>query len=229
MIDARGALASSANLVDALLPQLLSLRDTAQYKVDDTPVTAADVMIERRIEDHLHALLGDVNFVGEESRAGAKARDAEWTAVLDPIDGTENFVSGLPMWGVSLSLWRDGAHAASMLQFPELAQRLISGDEVPRFTSRITGLSSAIRPELSDELRNAGQARIMGSASYNLWCVIRGSFTRFINPVGAYSWDLLAGVLLAREYGCEVFVDGNEYDGRYLEPDREYRVEVQHR
>ena len=39
---------------------------------------------------------------------------AGWIAVLDPIDGTENFCSGLKEWGVSLSIWQGARHAGSL-------------------------------------------------------------------------------------------------------------------
>ena len=69
----------------------------------------------------------------------------------------------------------------------------------------------------------------MGCAVYNLLNVTRGSLARFINPSGAKSWDVLAGLMLAREHGCHVKVEGRDYDGRYLGPDKRHRFDVLHR
>ena len=54
-------------------------------------------------------------------------------------------------------------------------------------------------------------------------------YSRFSNPKGAYAWDLLPGLMICLEQGCDVAVDGKPFDGRFLEPHRRYRVDVQHR
>ncbi len=212
--------------VTHMLPDLLLLRDTSRLKMDGTPVTDADVLVEQAIHESLCASLDSVRFIGEEGSVSTVFDDSEWTAVVDPIDGTENFASGLPEWGVCVSLWHGGIHVASMLQLPELSRCLISGDSVPRYQSRLTGFSSKLDEALVAELSETPHSRITGSAAYNMWCVITGSFATFSNPVGAWSWDILAGISLALEYGCEVTLDDKIYDGRYLESDRTYRFEV---
>jgi myo-inositol-1(or 4)-monophosphatase len=91
------------------------------------------------------------------------------------------------------------------------------------------GLSSTVSPETNAVLQTIREARITGCAVYNLFNVARGAFARFVNPRGAYSWDLLAGLQLATELGCRVELDGDLYDGRFLAPGRRYRVDIQHR
>ena len=216
--------------VMADLPAILAQRRTVTWKPDGSPVTAADVRLEREIHGLLEGRLGPVNLIGEESYdPAAGVGTASWTAVLDPIDGTENFCSGLKEWGVSLSLWRDGGHEGSLLLLPELGERMMTGEAIERHTSRITGFSSSITPELAQQLVGAGEARILGCAVYNLYNVVRGSLARFANPKGAKSWDLMAGLMLAKEHGCDVTVEGRPYDGSYLEPDRRHRFDIRHR
>ncbi|WP_062210086.1 inositol monophosphatase family protein [Demequina oxidasica] len=226
MQHANTVLEGVADLVHHALPEIERRRYSVHLKADNTPVTEADVYLETRIEDFLRAQLGEVDFVGEESYRERRQDDSGWRAVLDPIDGTENFTSGLKEWGVSLTLWRDGAHEASMLLLPELGERLITGDSIEKKNSRIVGFSSGMGDALVRRLSEAGQARITGCAVYNLFNVITGSFAQFINPIGAYSWDLLAGLSLALEHGCEVSLDGQPYHGEYLEPGRKYCISV---
>ncbi|VEG52328.1 inositol monophosphatase [Mycolicibacterium aurum] len=214
--------------VSRVLPTVQSLRYEITWKADDSPVTAADVFLEGEIESLLRERLPDLSFVGEESYRPGFAPGSGWLAVLDPIDGTENFCSGFKEWGVSLSLWHDHKHSASLLLLPELGMRILSGDQIERVRSRIVGFSSSINDELAAQLSKAGEARIMGCAVYNMVNVIRGAYARFVNPVGAYSWDLLAGVALATEYGCEVTLDGRPYAGELLEAGRRYRVDIRH-
>lgn len=217
-----------SDLVLGRMTEIQARRYDIRWKPDGSPVTAADTYLEAEIESYLRGALPGLTFVGEETyQPGADVFDG-WMAVLDPIDGTENFCSGLKEWGVSLSLWHDRQHAGSMLLLPELGERIVSGDDPPALASRIVGFSSSISDELVAQLAQAGEARITGCAVYNLYNVIRGTFTRFTNPVGAFSWDLLAGISLAHEYGCEVTLDGQLYDGGLLEPGRKYRVDIRH-
>jgi len=217
------------DLVDQLLPQLLAQRYDVTWKADGSPVTSADKMLEHEIGMLLAERLVGLQLIGEETFKNGTATVGDWVAVLDPIDGTENFCSGLKEWGVALSIWQGGRHEGSMLLMPELGERMISGDipKVPR--SRIVGYSSSFHSEIGRGIAEYRESRIMGCAVYNLFNVIRGSFSRFINPKGAYSWDLLAGVALAQEAGCEVLVEGKKYAGQFLEPNQRYRIEIRHR
>lgn len=211
------------------LPRVLSMRYDIVWKQDGSPVTSADVWIENEIREVLLSRLPGLAFIAEESWSQDSSVDGEWIALLDPIDGTENFCSGLKEWGTSLSLWHGNKHAASMLLLPELGETMMSGDIefVPQ--SRIVGFSSSYHEEIGQAIAQQSEARIMGCAVYNLFNVIRGSFARFVNPKGAYAWDLMAGVALAHESGCDILVNGKGYDGGFLEPSQRYRVDIQHR
>lgn len=228
MTDTRAVLAGVCDLIGEHMASIQAMRYSTSWKADGSPVTEADVWVERQIEDYLVAKLGRVTFIGEESYSPSQVSRRPWVAVLDPIDGTENFCSGLKIWGVSLSLWHEGAHAGSLLLLPELGERLMTGDRVEKVVSRLTGFSSSISDELVSQLATVGEARITGCAVYNLMNVITGVFARFVNPVGAYSWDLLAGVSLALEHGCSVEVDDAPYGGGFLEPGRRYKVDIRH-
>lgn len=211
------------------LPDLQARRYDIIWKADGSPVTAADIFLEDAIRNFLARELPGMSFIGEESWESGQVIGEGWVAVLDPIDGTENFCSGLKEWGTSLSLWHSGVHRGSMLMMPELGECMSTGaiPLVPR--SRIVGFSSSYTDDIGRGLGENAEGRIMGCAVYNLFNVIRGAFSRFVNPRGAYSWDLLAGVALAREVGCDVKVDDKDYDGQFLQPGRRYRVDIRHR
>lgn len=228
-VRARKAICEVELLVNNLLPTLSSLRGNVKIKTDNSPVTDADLLVEQEVEALLRKVLGELNFYGEESFTKASHSVDGWVAVLDPIDGTENFVSGLRTWGLSLTIWNSGTHVCSLLMLPELGERIVTGEKLEYFSSRITGFSSTISSELAAQLSKAGEVRISGCSVFNLISVIKGSYSRFVNPVGAYSWDLLAGVVLALEHECEVLIDDEPYYGAYLEPGKKYRVDVRHK
>ena len=71
-----------------------------------------------------------------------------------------------------------------------------------------------------------GASTIVGSAAFNLFCVATGRLRSFHNPIGAHAWDLVAGVNLALEQGCEVLIDGEVYEGKFLKPTKKYCVDV---
>lgn len=212
--------------VQGNLEEIRKLRQNVQIKADGTAVTDADFFLESRIENILRSHFESIDFVSEESFETSSQNDSAWTAVLDPIDGTENFASGLPVWGVSLSIWSRINHKGSLLMVPELGETLMTGDSVKKHQSRIIGLSSKIADELKKELRPDSETRIFGCAVYNFMQVISGRLSKYINPVGAASWDILAGIQLALEHGCEVKIEDEVYFGKYLEPNRKYRFKV---
>lgn len=229
--DVAPLLQAVKGLVEESLPDLLERRFDIRWKADGSPVTEADLLLERRLTTWLAERLPDLAIIGEESFAAGSAADAGagWVAVIDPIDGTENFCSGLQEWGVSLSLWNGGEHAGSLLMLPELRESLATGDSIVRVPSRITGYSSSMHPAIVSGIAGGGENRIFGCAVYNLFNVARGAFARFVNPKGAHAWDLIAGLMLAREQGCDILVDGKTFDGSFLDPDRRYCVDIRHR
>ena len=219
------------NLVNDLLPSLLERRYDIAWKPDGSPVTQADLFLEKRLTEWLGERLPGLHLIGEEGfREESADRPREgWIAVIDPVDGTENFCSGLKEWGLSLSIWRGAEHAGRLLMLPELGDFMATGEPIERVRSRITGYSSSIHPAIVSGISEGGEARIFGCAVYNMFNVTRGALARFVNPKGARSWDLLAGLMLAREHGCEILIDEQAYGGAFLEPDRRYRVAIRHR
>lgn len=225
-VEAINALLAVRQRVDELLPDIERLRRSVEWKIDGSPVSAADRLVEAEVEKLLVTRFGQLNFIGEETFQENQVGSADLTAVLDPIDGTENFISGLKEWGSSLSLWWRKKHLASILLLPELNQSLVTGNEIEKHESRIHSFSSSTSSELISRLQIGQENRISGCAVFNLFSVVTGRFSTFSNPVGAYSWDLLAGLQLALEHGCKVEVEGEKYDGEYLEPGQRYRVEI---
>jgi myo-inositol-1(or 4)-monophosphatase len=228
--ETRALLHDIIRLVKENMACILEMRYEIQVKPDGSPVTASDVFIENLIRRYLKDELPDVTFAGEESFAGDTSNgNRGYYAILDPIDGTENFCSGLKEWGVSFTLWHDGMHLGSLLYMPELNEHLMTGDSIKPIRSRIHGFSSSMCQEILDGIAASTESRLMGCAVYNLYNVIRGAFSRFTNPRGAYSWDLLPGLMLAKEHNCLITVDGAPYGGEFLKPGKKYRVDIQHR
>ena len=91
--------------IQAQLDEILSLRDQISEKDDGSYVSEGDILVQHIVFEAISELLPDHELISEEL---APFNDKNWDAagsyvILDPIDGTENFVSGLREWGVGIS------------------------------------------------------------------------------------------------------------------------------
>ncbi len=90
-------------------------------KPDRTLVSEADTAIERLARDRIHSAYPDHGLVGEE--LGTEAGDAPVRWYIDPIDGTHNFVRGVPLFGTLLAVERDGVLEVGVISAPALRDR----------------------------------------------------------------------------------------------------------
>lgn len=215
-------------LIQQHLDEILSLRSTATLKLDNSFVSKGDLLCEKIIHDWLKNNLTNYILISEESYQDASCKEeVEYIITIDPIDGTENFVSGLKEWGIGISVYRYGKHYQSMIALPELNICLCTGDKLEQVPySRICGLSSYMTPEDFVALGHNFEYRIMGCCMYNMYNVIRGSYRQFQHLKGCYSWDILPGMNLALENGLSVIIDGKMYGGEFLEPGVKYKFVI---
>jgi myo-inositol-1(or 4)-monophosphatase len=165
-------------LVEANRDAIEASRYDITIKPDGSPVTASDILVESLIRDYLERLIPGVAFAGEESFDAANPSVTEgFHAILDPIDGTENFCSGLKEWGVSFTLWRGSTHLGSMLLLPELGEHLMTGDTLKPVRSRIRGFSSSMCDEILEgmgDLRNVYAADAVSKAGFVAYAGVGG-------------------------------------------------------
>src|SRR5437879_6534414 len=89
------------------------------------PVTAADRAAETAMRTLIRRTFPDHGIIGEEY--GDERAEAEYVWVLDPIDGTKSFISGMPAWGTLIALLRSGEPVFGMMNQPFTRERF-SGD-----------------------------------------------------------------------------------------------------
>ena len=102
----------------------LSVEDKSRGGAFD-PVTAADRAAEQAMRALIRQTFPGHAVVGEEF--GAEQGDAEYVWVLDPIDGTKSFISGMPAWGTLIALTHRGTPVLGMMHQPFVGERF-SGD-----------------------------------------------------------------------------------------------------
>ena len=186
-------------------------------------VTEADRAVEEQLKADLAKAFPDDGFWGEES-GGAPATSL-WVA--DPIDGTSNFVAGLPLWGTSLAYVVNGEVLLGFLVFPQLdliyqavqgGGATCNGRPIHASTNDrldrarvIFGRSPALDP--ANPLKFAIGVLAGGSTIYAFNCCIYNLSLIAEGACHAYyeehvhPWDYAAAGLIAREAGAQVSMD----------------------
>lgn len=191
-------------------------------------VTAADEAAESEIRRVLTTFGPDIPILGEEeAREGdSHTRRAERMWIVDPLDGTVNFVQGIPAFAVSIGLVEEGRPLLGVVHAPALGQTFWGGpgqgcfeDARPVSVSVTPMLADGIyatgfayrRDELADDnldnlvhmARTARGIRRMGAAALDLAYVASGRLDGFwelhLSP-----WDVAAGAALVRAAGGRV-------------------------
>lgn len=94
---------------------------TAERKADNTPVTIADREAEQKLRRLINTRWPDHALIGEEyGHAPGTAGESGYTWIIDPIDGTKSFVSGVPLYAVLLALVKDKEPILGVMNFPGL-------------------------------------------------------------------------------------------------------------
>ncbi|MFF8811149.1 inositol monophosphatase family protein [Streptomyces pactum] len=200
-------------------PADLGVASTKTSPID--VVTEMDLAAERLITDFLAERRPDDGVLGEEGASTPGSSGVRW--VVDPIDGTVNYLYGLPSWSVSIAAERDGVTLVGVVAAPmrrETYHAVLGGGAhrngervrvrpTPPFEQALLGTGFAYLAR-----RRAAQAEVLrtllprvrdirrgGSAAIDLCDVACGRldayYERGLNP-----WDLAAGELIAREAGA---------------------------
>jgi histidinol-phosphatase len=109
-----------ADLADAISGKYYRSSDLrVETKPDKTPVTEADTLVEETLSKVVHEIFGDA-YIGEEGMRDAM-KGRYW--VIDPIDGTKNFMRGMPVWATLISINDEQGPLATVVSAPALGRR----------------------------------------------------------------------------------------------------------
>jgi len=186
-------------------------------------VTEFDRAAEDYIRDRLANERPEDGVIGEEGDDVPHSSGLTW--IVDPIDGTTNFVFGLPAWGCSVAVTRGSEILAGAIHIPttnETYSAAIGRGATRNGTSIRTTNRSSLETSLiatgfsydADHRAEQGVtvARLLpkvrdirrsGSAAYDLCCVAAGTVDAYYEQHLSI-WDIAAGVLIAREAGARV-------------------------
>ncbi len=186
-------------------------------------VSAADHRAEKTLFEELNKARPGYGFLMEESGT-VEGSDKSHIWHIDPLDGTTNFLHGLPLFATSVGLEREGALVAGVIYnpatddmfFTERGQGAYHNNRRLRVAARrdiaealvgcgmpAIGKAEAhprFKAELAEVLARVGALRHLGAAALDLAFVAAGSFDAYWQR-GIKSWDVAAATLLVREAG----------------------------
>lgn len=183
-------------------------------------VSEADEAIEAAIRAAIAERFGNVAIIGEEQGGSLGADTSGW--VIDPIDGTTNFLRGLPMWGISVGVVQQGIPIAGVLALP--AENLVlvaEQNQQIRVNGRPFTRSNSMGGQLialgendfephdqTDEraklLRTQGYAVVRyRSAVFSLASAILGRVDGYVEN-GCFLWDIAGAVPALQAVGLAV-------------------------
>ena len=208
------------------MEDIKNLKNKTIQKSDNSFVSEGDLLVQKLIADEIKKKYNNYYFISEENDHKEKWKKYNDFIVLDPIDGTENFISGMKEWGVGISIFKNKEHTESMIFLPDMNITLKSGDKVSKNKSRIIGMSSRYFKKGLKPCDNNFEYRALGCSMINMYYVITGSFKSYIDTNGGFIWDILPGLNLALENNCEVYVEGEKYNGQFLSPEKRYKLQI---
>jgi len=189
-------------------------------------VTYVDKNAEKQIVEQLSILLPQAGFIAEEGTSSKVGEEYNW--IVDPLDGTTNFIHGVPLYSVSIALQYKNELVLGVIYEPNLdecfytwkgADSYLNGkpirvSDIPNVDHALfaTGFPYQDYSKLDNFMRffvylmqNSRGVRRLGSAAVDLAYVACGRYDGFYE-YGLNPWDVAAGILLVQNAG------GNVYD-----------------
>lgn len=191
-------------------------------KADKSFVTKVDTDSEKAIIDTITKSFPDHTFLGEES--GKSDGTSPWQWVIDPLDGTANFLNGIPIFSVSIALDYEGETVVGVVYNPVTSSMFYATKDGGSFwndkpikvsdqteVNVVTTVGSSPSREDGDKkialtkafYEEGMRVRLLGSAALELAYLARGGTEVYIN-LGTKPWDYNAGLLIAQEAGAMI-------------------------
>ena len=210
-------------------------RDKVEYKDLNNMVSYVDKEAEKMLVADLTALLPEASFITEEGTTGLEPDENALNWIIDPLDGTTNFIHGIPVYCVSVGLARGKDLLVGVIHQPNLDEMFYGWKNGGAWLNG-NKLKVSGTPLLADSLIATGfpyykfekqkrymyilellmqkthGIRRMGAAAVDLAYVAAGRFDGFYE-YNLNSWDMAAGVLMIKEAGGTVtdFKGGDNY------------------
>jgi myo-inositol-1(or 4)-monophosphatase len=188
------------------------------YKANEDPVTTADLKADSILREGLIEDFPGTGWLSEETRDDYSRLDKELVWVVDPIDGTKEFVSGIPEYAVSVALVEYGLPVLAAVYNPATEElfaaahgqgawlngEAINAEHALAAKPVLLASRSEIRRGEFEPFEPFAEIRPCGSIAYKLALVAAGIADATFSLGPKNEWDIAAGVLLVSESGGNV-------------------------
>lgn len=192
----------------------------ADDKGEKDLVTTLDIATEKYIIDKINENFPGDHIVSEEGNAKEQLQGRCW--VIDPIDGTNNFANGLPIWVIQMAFVVDGKAVCSVVYAPRFNETIsthigegiyLNGEKQPKLKEKPNNklllgvdIDHVIRPLIftPKTMPLYLKTRMYGSAGYVFASVAIGRFGGYMIQTSNL-WDILPGKLLCEEAGVKTY------------------------
>ena len=191
--------------------------DKSLRAADYDPVTSADRAADDSLKRELRQAFPEYGWLSEETVDSAERLQKESVWVVDPIDGTKEFLTGIPEFVVSVALVTDGVPVVGVIYNPSRDElygavqgggTFLNGNRVfctdtaqLSDSTLIVSRSEDARGEIDPLRQHLKEIRPVGSVAYKLAVVAAGAADLNVSVQPKNEWDVCAGDLLVREAG----------------------------
>jgi myo-inositol-1(or 4)-monophosphatase len=204
-----------------------------EYKGLNDMVSYVDKTAEQKLVQNLEKLIPDAGFITEEKTINRAGKTYTW--IIDPLDGTTNFIHGIPAYGISVALYEDGLPVIGVVYELNRGEMFYSHKGGLAFMNK-KEIKVSVNPDLKSSLLATGfpyyqfdkqpqylkllaemmqkshGVRRIGAAAVDLVYTACGRFDAFFE-FNLQQWDFAAGCFIVQQAGGEVydFAGGNDY------------------
>jgi len=210
---------TAARAAGAIIRSLYTAQYTVDYKGKDSPVTVADRNANQKIHELLQGEFPQYGWLSEETVDSPARLSYQRVWVVDPLDGTKEFIEKIPEFAISIALVEEGAPILGVVYNPLQDQLLwaVRGQGAWLGNRRLcvssttqladaTILSSRSETKRGEwaEFESLFHTRPMGSIAYKLAIIALAEADATFTLVPKNEWDICAGALLVEEAGGKV-------------------------
>lgn len=211
-----------ANIADAITLPIYERREfVIDRKPDRSEVTIADRDSEQALRDAVHARFPEHGFFGEEAGVSGNL-SSPWRWIVDPVDGTSNFVRGVPVWATLVALTHaDHGPVVGVVSAPAMSRRWWAAAGLGAFVNgqpmRVSAIDTLSEAQVSvtfnagwDDLQLTPRLVAFQQASYrargygDFWqhmLVAEGAVEIAVDAIGLQPYDLAAPQIVVEEAG----------------------------
>jgi myo-inositol-1(or 4)-monophosphatase len=198
-----------------LLLQSLKNEGVNTQKEDSSPVTIADLACDELLKKELSRFSPEIGWLSEETADDGERFKKQYTWIVDPLDGTKEYIKNIPEYAISIALVEDGLPVLAVVYNPHTLElfHAVKG-EGAWLNDQLISCSTSVLEQPSvlascteyskghfDSLKSSFNITPTGSIAYRLALVASGVADATYTLNNRCEWDIAAGVLLIQEAG----------------------------